>query len=81
MVKGLQALHNASYGHTDVRWENIIQCGSVYRLIDLEFACKLKQLPFTPEGQKIVFTTFGAVPMHSMLFCYKLTKGKVCLQR
>ncbi len=24
VVTGLQALHNASYGHTDVRWENII---------------------------------------------------------
>lgn len=53
-MKGLQALHNAEYGHTDVRWENIIQCGSEYRLIDLEFACKLGQLPFTPEGQEVV---------------------------
>jgi len=52
-MTGLQALHNANYGHTDVRWENIIQCGSAYRLIDLEFACKLKQLPFTPKGQQV----------------------------
>ena len=75
-MTGLQALHNANYGHTDVRWENIIQCGSVYRLIDLEFACKLKQLPFTPKGQQIVLTIFRACPMHIMLFCHKLTRAR-----
>ncbi len=73
-MTGLHALHDANYGHTDVRWENIIQCGSVYRLIDLEFACKLKQKPFTPIGQQI--------PCASLFWCVlsQNNKGKVCLQ-
>ena len=73
-MAGLQALHDANYGHTDVRWENIIQCGSVYRLIDLEFACKLKQKPFTPKRQQI--------PCASLFWCVlsQNNKGKVCLQ-
>ncbi|KAL3139897.1 hypothetical protein ABBQ38_004191 [Trebouxia sp. C0009 RCD-2024] len=50
VLSGVQDLHNANYGHTDIRWQNIIQCGSSYRLIDLEFVCKLKQRPFTPTG-------------------------------
>jgi len=50
VVSGLQALHKAKYGHTDIRWQNLIQCGHVYCLIDLEFACKLNQEPFTPQG-------------------------------
>ncbi|KAA6419341.1 MAG: hypothetical protein FRX49_10740 [Trebouxia sp. A1-2] len=50
VLSGVQDLHNAGYGHTDIRWQNIIQCGSSYRLIDLEFVCKLKQRPFTPTG-------------------------------
>ncbi|KAL0021267.1 hypothetical protein WJX79_002534 [Trebouxia sp. C0005] len=50
VLSGVQDLHNAGYGHTDIRWQNIIQCGNSYRLIDLEFVCKLKQRPFTPTG-------------------------------
>ncbi|KAL0021284.1 hypothetical protein WJX79_008029 [Trebouxia sp. C0005] len=50
VLSGVQDLHNAGYGHTDIRWQNIIQCSSSYRLIDLEFVCKLKQRPFTPTG-------------------------------
>ena len=68
-------MHSANYGHTDVRWENIIQCGSEYRLIDLEFACKLKQLPYTPKGQQIVLTILRACPTHIMLFCHTLTRA------
>lgn len=51
VLSGVQDLHNANYGHTDIRWQNIIQCGHSYRLIDLEFVCKLNQRPFTPPGQ------------------------------
>ncbi|KAL3147117.1 hypothetical protein ABBQ38_015072 [Trebouxia sp. C0009 RCD-2024] len=50
VLSGVQDLHNAKYGHTDIRWQNIIQCGNSYRLIDLEFVCKLNQTPFTPQG-------------------------------
>ncbi|DBA92163.1 hypothetical protein WJX77_002004 [Trebouxia sp. C0004] len=50
MLSGVQDLHNANYGHTDSRWQNIIQCGNSYRLIDLEFVCKLNERPFTPSG-------------------------------
>ncbi|KAL0034364.1 hypothetical protein WJX77_011114 [Trebouxia sp. C0004] len=49
-LEPLGDLHNASYGHTDIRWQNIIQCGNSYRLIDLEFVCNLLQRPFTPPG-------------------------------
>ena len=38
---GLQALHNANYGHTAVRWEHIIQSSSVCRLILLAEAAAL----------------------------------------
>ncbi|DBB05864.1 TPA: hypothetical protein ACH3X3_009873 [Trebouxia sp. C0006] len=50
VLSGVQDLHNANYGHTDIRWQNIIQCGNSHRLIDLEFVCKLNQRPFTPPG-------------------------------
>ncbi len=26
---------------------------ALYRLIDLEFACELQQMPFTPDGEQI----------------------------
>lgn len=50
VLSGLQDLHNAKYGHTDIRWQDLIQCHGSYRLIDLEFVCKLGQRPFTPKG-------------------------------
>ena len=67
VVTGLQALHNAGYGHTDVRWANIIHFDRAYRLIDLEFACMLNEVPFTPKGQQTVITKFVAHTMHILL--------------
>ena len=69
VLSGVQDLHNANYGHTDIRWQNIIQCGNSYRLIDLEFVCKLNQPPFTPPGQHILPTPWllSAVPWQSII--------------
>ena len=45
-------LHQAGYAHTDLRWENIIlQHADQWVLIDLEFACVLNSVPFTPVGE------------------------------
>ena len=45
-------LHQAGFAHTDLRWENIIlQHAGQWVLIDLEFACELDSVPFTPVGE------------------------------
>lgn len=64
---GVQKLHSANYGHTDIHWENIIRCGQAYILIDLEFACKLDQLPFTPQGPHVAFS-WNPLLVHAMRF-------------
>ena len=52
ILHALKVLHQAGYGHTDLRWENIIlQHADQWVLIDLEFACVLDSVPFTPVGE------------------------------
>ena len=52
MLHALKVLHQAGYAHTDLRWENIIlQRADQWVLIDLEFACVLNSVPFTPVGE------------------------------
>lgn len=52
ILHALKVLHQAGYGHTDLRWENIIlQHADQWVLIDLEFACVLNSVPFTPVGE------------------------------
>ena len=52
ILHGLKVLHQAGYAHTDLRWENIIlQHADQWVLIDLEFACVLNSVPFTPVGE------------------------------
>ncbi|KAL0043922.1 hypothetical protein WJX82_005225 [Trebouxia sp. C0006] len=51
ILHALVVLHQAGFAHTDLRWENIIlQHACQWVLIDLEFACVLNSVPFTPEG-------------------------------
>ncbi|KAL3132969.1 hypothetical protein ABBQ38_006880 [Trebouxia sp. C0009 RCD-2024] len=51
ILHALKVLHQAGYAHTDLRWENIIlQHAGQWVLIDLEFACVLNSVPFTPTG-------------------------------
>ncbi|KAL0047306.1 hypothetical protein WJX82_000356 [Trebouxia sp. C0006] len=51
ILHALEVLHQAGFAHTDLRWENIIlQHAGQWVLIDLEFACVLNTVPFTPEG-------------------------------
>ena len=49
VLSGVQDLHDANYGHTDIRWQNIIQCGTSHRLIDLEFVVQIKPAPLHPS--------------------------------
>ncbi|DBA89100.1 TPA: hypothetical protein ACH3X1_016273 [Trebouxia sp. C0004] len=50
ILRALVVLHQAGFAHTDLRWENIIlQRAGIWVLIDLEFACVLDTLPFTPN--------------------------------
>ena len=52
ILHALKVLHQAGYAHTDLRWENIIlQHADQWVLIDLEFACVLNSVPFTPVGE------------------------------
>ena len=63
-------MHQAGYAHTDLRWENIIlQHADQWVLIDLEFACVLNSVPFTPVGE----------PM-SCILVYGLCCLSACLQ-
>ena len=65
ILHALKVLHQAGYAHTDLRWENIIlQHADQWVLIDLEFACVLNSVPFTPVGK----------PMSRILVC-----GLYCL--
>ncbi len=50
MLLAERVLQGIELGHTDIRWENIIQVRSEFVLIDLEFASKLGLVPFTPLG-------------------------------
>ncbi len=50
MLLAEQVLQGVELGHTDIRWENIIQVRTKFVLIDLEFACKLGLVPFIPLG-------------------------------
>lgn len=50
MLLAEQVLQGIELGHTDIRWENIIQLPTNFVLIDLEFACELGHVPFTPQG-------------------------------
>ena len=51
-LHALKVLHQAGFAHTDLRWENIIlKHAGQWMLIDLEFACVLNSIPFTPEGE------------------------------
>lgn len=45
-----QVLQDIGFGHTDIRWGNIIRLPTKFVLIDLEFACELGHVPFTPLG-------------------------------
>ena len=52
ILHALKVLHQAGFAHTDLRWENIIlQHADQWVLIDLEFACELDSVPFTPLGE------------------------------
>ena len=54
ILHALAVLHQAGFAHTDLRWENIIlQHAGQWVLIDLEFACVLNSVPFTPEREPI----------------------------
>ena len=54
ILQALKVLHQAGYAHTDVQWENIIlQHADKWVLIDLEFACELDTVPYTPNGKSI----------------------------
>ena len=65
ILHALKVLHQAGFAHTDLRWENIIlQHAGQWVLIDLEFACELDCVPFTPMGK----------PMSCVLVC-----GLYCL--
>ncbi len=55
MLHALEALHLAGFAHTDLQWENIIQHAGQWVLIDLEFACVLNSVPFTPEGEALSY--------------------------
>ena len=50
MLMAEQKLQAAGLGHTDIRWDNIIKVLDKFVLIDLEFACDLGDVPFTPAG-------------------------------
>ncbi len=54
MLLAVQGLQAVGLGHTDIQWENIIQLPTKFVLIDLEFACELGQVPFTPAGALLV---------------------------
>ena len=70
ILHALKVLHQAGYAHTDLRWENIIlQHADQWVLIDLEFACVLNSVPFTPVGE----------PM-SCILLYGLYCLSACLQ-
>ena len=70
ILHALKALHQAGFAHTDLRWENIIlQHAGQWVLIDLEFACELDSVPFTPVGE----------PMSCVLVC-GLHRLSACLQ-
>lgn len=54
ILHALKVLHQAGYAHTDLRWENVIlQHADQWVLIDLEFACVLNSVPFTPVGEPL----------------------------
>ena len=54
ILQALKVLHQAGFAHTDLRWQNIIlQHADQWVLIDLEFACELDSVPFTPKGEPI----------------------------
>ncbi len=55
MLLAVQALQAVGLGHTDIRWQNIIQVPTKFVLIDMEFTCELGQVPFTPAGGLLVF--------------------------
>ena len=55
MLLAVQGLQAVGLGHTDIRWQNIIQVPTKFVLIDMEFACELGQVPFTPAGGLLVF--------------------------
>ena len=70
ILHALKVLHQAGFAHTDLRWENIIlQHAGQWVLIDLEFACELDSVPFTPVGE----------PMSCVLVC-GLDCLSACLQ-
>ncbi|KAL0035686.1 hypothetical protein WJX79_008706 [Trebouxia sp. C0005] len=51
ILHALKVLHQAGYAHTDLRWESIVvQHAEQWVLIDLEFACVVNTVPFTPVG-------------------------------
>lgn len=50
ILRALVVLHQAGFAHTDVRWANIIlQHDGTWVLIDLELACVLDTVPYTPD--------------------------------
>lgn len=50
ILRALVVLHQAGFAHTDVHWANIIlQHDGTWVLIDLESACVLDTVPYTPD--------------------------------
>ncbi len=64
ILHALKVLHQAGFAHTDLRWENIIlQHAGQWVLIDLEFACELDSVPFTPVGEPMSC-------LHKLMYLY-----------
>ena len=78
ILHALEVLHQAGFAHTDLRWENIIQHAGQWVLIDLEFACVLNSLSFTPEGESLSFSL--ACPYICLFACLQSKDSKTFLQ-
>jgi len=79
ILHALEVLHQAGFAHTDLRWENIILQHAVqWVLIDLEFACVLNTVPFTPEGEPM--SCFLACECICLFACLQCKDFKTFLQ-
>ena len=78
ILRALVVLHQAGFAHTDLRWENIIlQRAGMWVLIDLEFACVLDTLPFTPNSKLTYKLHFlCALHVHSHFHIGACSKNK-----
>ncbi|KAL0018074.1 hypothetical protein WJX77_001729 [Trebouxia sp. C0004] len=80
ILHALEVLHQAGFAHTDLRWENIIlQHAGQWVLIDLEFACELDSVPFTPVGHTRKVTAWRYLLFAKLEILPALPKAKLHL--